>query len=104
MNFPNPSNGGDAMVDADMIAAGRSLAHEILSKTDQGGFSAANQFRASMSIEDRAALSAFRDHELMTIVGQVEDSETGAAIRWEAAKTAYAALVSKSITAVLEGK
>lgn len=90
------------MPDAKQIAAGRDIAYRLTQAQAQGT-SVANQERAKLSVGDVAALSAFRDHQLQALVSEIEDSDVGAAIRWEAAKAAYADNVTKALAASLKG-
>lgn len=88
------------MADAQQILNGGRIASDLTAANLNG---VANQFRAKMSAADIEALDAFRAHQLQTIIADIEDSEEGARIRWQAAKDAYAAHCTKAITASLQG-
>lgn len=90
------------MTEAEKIAAGGKLSLE-LSQAQLLGASVANRRRAEMSAQDVAALSAFRDHQLQLLVAQVEDSDEGAAIRWQVARDVYARHVEQALVAAMKG-
>jgi hypothetical protein len=91
------------MPDAKLIADGGKVAYIIHQAMANGGTSAANQVRAKFSEADIRALAAFRDHELATLVAQVEDSPQGADIRWQAALRAYDTHVSNVLAQTITG-
>ncbi len=91
------------MTDTSTIARGRSIANKLGAALDSDGHDAADRVRGELNAEDRAALSAFRDDQLARIIGSIEDSPTGAAIRFEEGKRAYAALVAEQIASSIKG-
>lgn len=91
------------MPDPKLIAKGGQVAYTINQAMANGGIASANKARAAMSEADIRALAAFRDHQLATLVAQVEDSPEGAEIRWQAALRAYDAHVSNVLAATIHG-
>lgn len=91
------------MPDPKLIADGGKVAYAIHQAMTNGGTPAANRARAELTEADIRALAAFRDHELATLVAQVEDSPQGADIRWQAALRAYDAHVSNALAKTISG-
>lgn len=91
------------MPDAKLVADGCKVAWTIESAIQSQGAAAANRVREALSAEDVRALAAYREHQLGTLVAQVEDTPEGAEIRWKAALRAYDAYVTKMLTASIEG-
>ena len=91
------------MSDANLIAAGGKVAWSIEQAILANGSSAADKVRAGLSEADVKALAAYRDHQLATIVAQVEDSPQGANIRWQAALRAYETHVSNVLASTITG-
>ncbi|PSO12616.1 MULTISPECIES: hypothetical protein [unclassified Sphingobium] len=91
------------MPDPELIAAGAKLAAKVERAMQAEGTAAANHVRAAMSEGDIEALAAFRDHQLATLVAQVEDSPEGAQIRWQAALRTYDQHVTSRLAATING-
>lgn len=91
------------MPDPKLIAEGGRVAYAIHTAMANAGVTGADRVRAEMSEADVRALGAFRDHQLATLVAQVEDSPEGAEIRWQAALRAYDTHVSNILAATITG-
>ncbi|GFZ85141.1 hypothetical protein [Sphingobium fuliginis] len=91
------------MPDPKLIAEGGKVAYAIHQAMTDGGIVGADRARSQLSEADIRALAAFRDHQLATLVAQVEDSPQGAEIRWQAALRAYDAHVSNVLATTISG-
>ena len=89
--------------DPEAVRRGRHIASQLAQYSDDRDHHNLNTYRQSLNAADHSALAAFREHQLTTLIAQVEESQDGAVIRAEEAKNAYRQLVADHFAKQIQG-